>query len=95
MCLFYLVFGIDEAVVDELLVVAVLTDAVDCRSGVQVLGRGHLMIMMMMVVMTMLVMILMMMMMLMIMIIKFLGEATSPIPWNSILPSCMQRADTL
>ena len=42
MCLFYLVFGIDEAVVDELLVVAVLTDAVDCRSGVQVLGGGHL-----------------------------------------------------
>ena len=75
MCLFYLVFGIDEAVVDELLVVAVLTDAVDCRSGVQVLGGGDLMMMMMM--------------------IKFLGEATSPIPWNSILPSCMQRADTL
>ena len=42
MCLFYLVFRIDEAVVDELLVVAVLTDAVDCRSGVQVLGGGHL-----------------------------------------------------
>ena len=82
MCLSYLVFGIDEAVVDELLVVAVLTDAVDCRSGVQVLGGGHLMMMMVM-------------MMLMIMMIKFLGEATSPIPWNSILPSCMQRADTL
>ena len=45
MCLFYLVFGIDEAVVDELLVVAVLTDAVDCRSSVQVLGGGHLMMM--------------------------------------------------
>ena len=42
MCLFYLVFGIDEAVVDELLVVAVLTDAVDCWSSVQVLGGGHL-----------------------------------------------------
>ena len=78
MFLFYLVFGIDEAVVDELLVVAVLTDAVDCWSGVQVLGGGDLM-----------------MMMTMMMMIKFLGEATSPIPWNSILPSCMQRADTL
>ena len=88
MCLSYLVFGIDEAVVDELLVVAVLTDAVDCRSGVQVLGGGDLMMMMMRMMM-------MMMMMLMIMMIKFLGEATSPIPWNSILPSCMQRADTL
>ena len=92
MCLFYLVFGIDEAVVDELLVVAVLTDAVDCRSGVQVLGGGDLMMMIMMV-MTMNMMVMMMMMMMM--MIKFLGEATSPIPWNSILPSCMQRADTL
>ena len=91
MCLSYLVFGIDEAVVDELLVVAVLTDAVDCRSSVQVLGGGHLMMMMMMMMM----MVVIMMMMTMIMIIKFLGEATSPIPWNSILPSCMQRADTL
>ena len=81
MCLFYLVLGIDEAVVDELLVVAVLTDAVDCRSSVQVLGGGHL--------------IMVMMMMMMMMMIKFLGEATSPIPWNSILPICMQRADTL
>ena len=88
MCLFYLVFRIDEAVVDELLVVAVLTDAVDCWSSVQVLGGGHLMMMMVM-------MVVIMMMMTMIMIIKFLGEATSPIPWNSILPSCMQRADTL
>ena len=63
MCLFYLVFGIDEAVVDELLVVAVLTDAVDCRSGVQVLGRGHLMIMVMMMMMTMMMMSMAMMMM--------------------------------
>ena len=70
MCLSYLVFGIDEAVVDELLVVAVLTDAVDCWSSVQVLGGGHLMMMTMMVVMVMV------MMMLMIMMIKFLGEAT-------------------
>ena len=89
MCLFYLVFRIDEAVVDELLVVAVLTDAIDCRSSIQVLGRGHLMMMMMAM------MVMMAMMMLLMMMIKFLGEATSPIPWNSILPSCMQRADTL
>ena len=62
MCLSYLVFGIDEAVVDELLVVAVLTDAVDCWSSVQVLGGGDLMMMMMRMMM-------MMMMMLMIMVI--------------------------
>ena len=65
--MFYLVFGIDEAVVDELLVVAVLTDAVDCRSSVQVLGGGDLMMMMI----TMMAMMRMMTMM-----IKFLGEAT-------------------
>ena len=68
MCLFYLVFGIDEAVVDELLVVAVLTDAVDCRSGVQVLGGGHLMIMIMMMVMIMMVMVMMMVVMVMVMV---------------------------
>ena len=67
MLIFYLVFGIDEAVVDELLVVTVLTDAVDCRSGVQVLGGGDLMMMIMMVMMMMTMMMMMMMTMMMMM----------------------------
>ena len=69
MCLFYLVFGIDEAVVDELLVVAVLTDAIDCRSSIQVLGRGHLMMMMMMMMVMMAMMVMLTMMVLMVMMV--------------------------
>ena len=72
-----LIFGIDEAVVDELFIVAVLADPVDGRCCVNVLWRSHLPHA------------------LQIKGSKLTERLQFLYTWNSILPSCIHRAETL